>query len=559
MVSHQRLATLNPKSPNPSVEAILHAIIPLKFVDHTHADSVLAISNTPSGDKRIKEIYDDRILIVPYVMPGFELAKKVAHMVKTANWKKLEGMILLNHGVFSFGNTARVSYERMIKIVSKAEQYIKKNTNLQHNKKVSIKDIKLKKLAEIRQHACKMAGYAVIAKFDNSSKYVKNFLNMPNSEFLCSMGTLTPDHVIRTKPFAWKIEKNIKESSKHFIESYEDYFNKYSAVDTKKLDNCPKWGVLRDYGIVYFGKNQKEIKVIKDINKHTLKTIQVSESIDKWKPLSFDKLFEIEYWELEQAKLKKVKSNLKFQGKIALITGAASGIGKACAKSFLESGCCVIGIDINPKIKSLFTTESNYLGIECDLTKEDSIRYAIEKVIKNFGGIDILISNAGDFPKSKFLSDIESKKWENDIKLNLTSHHYIYKESVPYLKLGNQSNIVFIGSRNMLAPGPGAGTYSIAKSGLTQMSRLAAIELAKYGIRVNIIHPDCVFDTQIWNKEIISQRAKKYGLTIEQYKRKNLLKTSVSSSDVASLVEFIASEKSSKITGSQIPIDGGVE
>ena len=168
-----------------------------------------------------------------------------------------------------------------------------------------------------------------------------------------------------------------------------------------------------------------------------------------------------------------------------------------------------------------------------------------------------MISNAGSFSTSARLEDIGDKKWESDLDINLTTHHRILRECIPYLKLGIDPAVIFMGSRNVGAPGPGAGTYTIAKSGLTQMSRLAAIELSEYNIRVNAVHPDCVYDTNVWSNKILKTREKQYGLSISEYKRRNLLKTDVSSSDVAELVAFLASTKSSKTTGAQIPIDGG--
>jgi NAD(P)-dependent dehydrogenase (short-subunit alcohol dehydrogenase family) len=285
--------------------------------------------------------------------------------------------------------------------------------------------------------------------------------------------------------------------------------------------------------------------------------MQTSFNLDNWKPISFRDLFDVEYWELEQAKLKKDNQTLEYQGKIALITGAASGIGYACAKKLLENGCAVVGLDKNRKVTELFNKFNDYKGFYCDLTKTADIKKAVSSCIKEFGGIDILVSNAGIFSSSANLESINDKKWQQDLDINLATHHRILRECIPYLKLGIDPAIIFMGSRNVGAPGPGAGTYTIAKSGLTQMSRLAAIELSKYNIRVNTVHPDCVYDTDVWSDKILKVRAKQYGLSVSEYKRRNLLKTDVSSADVAELVAFLASTKSSKTTGAQIPIDGG--
>jgi rhamnose utilization protein RhaD (predicted bifunctional aldolase and dehydrogenase)/NAD(P)-dependent dehydrogenase (short-subunit alcohol dehydrogenase family) len=557
MVVEQKLATLKPNAPNPSVEAILHALIPFTFVDHTHADSVLSITNTPNGKAKINDIYDEKILIIPYVMPGFILAKKIAELTRNVNWDELEGMILLNHGVFSFGKDAKQSYDRMINIVTKAENYLKKH-NVWNNYNKSNSKVDLLKLSKIRKKASDMAGSPCISILNNSQEAV-GFSKIDSAKKLCLNGTLTPDHVIRTKPFAWIIKENLESSAKQFIKRYDDYFKKNSTKKIKKLDSGPKWALWPDNGIVSFGGTKKEAQIVYDINRHTIRSMQISSKLDSWKPISFKNLFDIEYWELEQAKLKKVNKTIEFQGRIALVTGAASGIGYACVKKLLDQGCSVVGLDKNSKIIELFNEFTQFKGIYCDLTKSLDIKKAVSSCIKEFGGIDILVSNAGIFSTSAKLEDINNKKWESDLDLNLTTHHSVLKECIPYLKLGILPSVIFMGSRNVGAPGPGAGTYTIAKSGLTQMSRLAAIELSKYNIRVNIIHPDCVYDTDIWSDKILKTRAKEYGLSINDYKRRNLLKTNVSSFDVAELVAFLASSKSSKTTGAQIPIDGGNE
>jgi rhamnose utilization protein RhaD (predicted bifunctional aldolase and dehydrogenase)/NAD(P)-dependent dehydrogenase (short-subunit alcohol dehydrogenase family) len=555
MVKQQKLATLDPNAPNPSVEAILHALIPYKFVDHTHADSVLAITNTPNGRKKIENIYGSDILIIPYVMPGFILAKTIAQMTKEINWNEIKGMILLNHGVFSFGKTAKQSYERMIRIVSQSERYLdKENVWRKYNKGTSKLDII--KLVKIRKKASQLLGKPCIALLNDSLEAV-GFSKMSYAKKSVLKGTLTPDHVIRTKPFPWVINDNIDISANNFIKRYDDYFKKNSNKKLTKLNSAPKWALWEGNGIISFSNTLGEAQIISDINKHTIRTIQTSNNLDKWKPISFGNLFEVEYWELEQAKLNKSSIVKEFEGKIALITGAASGIGRACVRKLLDKGCSVVGFDKNKKVESLFKENKNYKGNYCNLLNYSSIKKTIAKAVQEFGGIDILISNAGIFPDSAQLEKIDDKKWNKELDINLGSHHRILRECIPFLKFGIDPSIIFIGSRNVGAPGPGAGTYTVAKAGLTQMSRLAAIELSKFKIRVNIIHPDCVYDTNVWSKKILKSRAKEYGLSIENYKKRNLLKTNVSSSDVAELASFLASSKSIKTTGAQIPVDGG--
>ena len=555
MVREQRLATLDPLAPSPSVEAILHALIPFKYVDHTHADAVLAITNTTGGKQKIKEIYGPDILIIPYVMPGFVLAKKIAELTKNMNWNELRGKILLNQGVFSFGDTAKKSYDRMINIVNAAELYLKRKKSWKpYAKSKSRPD--LLTITKIRKLAALMTGSAVISKVNFSSE-ASGFSSNPDAASLSISGTLTPDHVIRTKPFAWIIGKDLEGSAKKFEKKYKQYFDINGNSGLTILNSGPKWALWPNVGTICFGKSVKQAQIIYDINKHTFRAIQVSESLHKWKPLPLNKLFEVEYWELEQSKLKKDNNSLPFQGQICLITGAASGIGKACAELLLEKGCVVVGTDKNHEVIELFNNNSNYKGFICDVTKPTQIQKVIENIIYNFGGLDILISNAGIFPDSELIENISENKWKKDMEINLSSHHHVLRKCIPFLKNGVHSSVVFIGSRNVGAPGPGAGTYTIAKSGLTQMCRLAAIELAQYNVRVNIIHPDCVYDTALWTENTLKARAEKYGISVKEYKTRNLMKKHVHSMDVAEVVCFLSGKQSLKTTGAQLPVDGG--
>jgi rhamnose utilization protein RhaD (predicted bifunctional aldolase and dehydrogenase)/NAD(P)-dependent dehydrogenase (short-subunit alcohol dehydrogenase family) len=552
MVRQQRAAMLNPDAPNPSVEAILHAIIPYAFVDHSHSDAVVTISNTPEGRKRIESIYGKRVLIVPYVMPGFVLARKVYEMTRGLDWSKLEGIVLLNHGLFTFANTAKESYGNHIKLVTKAEQYIrrvirKKPAIVVTGDRRGRGDLLLE-LARLRQAVSRVQGSAVVALLKDDDHSLA-FSRLPRIKDLAARGTLTPDHVIRTKPKPVVIHKNIEADVGGYASAYKGYFDRNTDGTMKCLDLAPRWAVWPDQGVVAFGRSPGEAMIISDIIDHTILAIQKAEGMGGWKVLKEKDLFEVEYWELEQAKLAKNPKPLGLQGKIALVTGAASGIGKACAERLQASGANVVGLDIQ-KCNN---------GILCDVTKGPDIKNAIGSVVRRFGGLDIVVSNAGIFPPSMDLESMDPALWERSMQLNLTSHQRLMKEAIPYLSRGIDPTIIMIASKNVPAPGPGAGAYSVAKAGLTQLGRVAALELGAKGIRVNMIHPNQVFDTAIWTEEVLEKRARHYGLTVEQYKTDNILHTQITSKDVADLVCAMASPVFAKITGAQIPIDGGNE
>ncbi|MCH7505630.1 SDR family oxidoreductase [PVC group bacterium] len=269
-------------------------------------------------------------------------------------------------------------------------------------------------------------------------------------------------------------------------------------------------------------------------------------------------IFDMEYWVLEQMKLKKKGENLQFRGKIALVTGAANGIGRATAEVFLREGAVVVGLDIHKKVGKMFS-KSSFLGIVCDVTDKQEVKKAVQSLIKQFGGLDILVSNAGIFPESESISELKDSTWNKSLDVNLSSHQHLLQTCIPYLSYGLEASVVFIASKNVSAPGPGVAAYSVAKAGLTQLGRIAALELAEKGIRVNVVHPNAVFDTGIWTKDVLKKRAKHYKMSVKEYKTNNLLKTEVTSKDVAKMVCLISSSAFSKTTGAQIPIDGGNE
>lgn len=558
MVDYQRSAMTNPNAPNPSVEAILHAIIPFTFVDHTHADTVVTISNTPGGEKRVREIYGPRALIIPYVMPGFILAKKVYDMSRGINWNDVDVMILLHHGIFTFDHDAKISYEKMIRMVTKAEDYLKKKKALVVSLSKDKPNKDLLQLAKIRREVSNMRGAARIVKLKTDAVSL-TYGKTRDLKSVSSRGPLTPDHIIRTKRIPAILGQDVLKDLRRSGEDYKEYFNQFKSASLTMLDIAPRWAVWPGFGTLCFGSEPKELEIISDIIDHTMPAILRAEKLGGWRALSEKDLFDVEYWELEQAKLKKQSKAAAFQGKIVLVTGAASGIGRACVEAFLKQGACVVALDIDPKINVTNEFCSRLQNLTCDLTKEEEIQSALEKGVGRFGGLDIVVSNAGIFPRSVPIASMDQALWEKSLKVNLTSHEMLMKNAVKYLALGIDPAIILIASKNVPAPGPGAAAYSVAKAGLTQLGRVAALELASQGIRVNMVHPNQVFDTAIWTEDVLKNRAKHYNISVEEYKKSNLLRTEITSKDVAELVCVMAGPAFSKTTGAQVPIDGGNE
>ena len=553
MVRAQRGALLNPSAPNPSVEAILHAIIPYRFVDHSHADAVVTLTNTAQGEERIRSLYGNRVLIVPYVMPGFDLAKKVAEMTLETDWAELEGMVLMNHGLFTFSDDAKSSYDAMIQLVSEAELEIGPRTT----PAVVSTDLCALDLARLRSAVSRSAGCPMLARI-NQSDASQDFAARSNVADIATRGPLTPDHVIRTKRLPLIVEGDFTESLVRYTQDYEDYFVRHSSDHHTRLDSAPRWAVWPGQGTVAFGRSLKDLYVVGDIVEHTCSAIADGEHLGGWRALPAEDIFAVEYWELEQAKLKKSGTSLPFQGKIAMVTGAASGIGRACVESLVEGGAVVAALDIDTDVAGMFSG-TNILGLRCDVTDGLAIKNAVERTAQQFGGLDIVVSNAGIFTAGATIDNLDDADWDRSLDVNLTAAMRVLRASVDYLKYGIDSAIVIVGSKNVPAPGPGAAAYSAAKAGLTQLARVAALELASHGIRVNTVHPNAVFDTAIWTEEVLAGRAAHYGLTVSEYKTSNLLAQEVRSRDVAAMVCAMAGPDFSRTTGAQVPVDGGTE
>lgn len=557
MMRELRLALLDPSAPTPSVEAILHALIPLRYVDHTHADAVVAISNTPDGEDVLRELYGDEVLILPYVMPGFILAQQVHQATLSADWSRLKGIVLLHHGIITFDDDCRTSYERMIELVNKAEDYLRERGawtksaaapctpgNEDH---VSI--------AALRRQASEMMGSPVLVRWDHSPEAV-GYSALPGIADIATRGPLTPDHSIHTKAFAAIFDENPLDGLAEFQTTYKDYFTRHAAPQHTCLDQVPRFGIWKNKGMLYIAPDAKRLGIVADISTHTTKAIQWAEALGGWVALPKRDLFDIEYWELEQAKLKRGQARGEFEGRVVLVTGAGSGIGKACVDAFLAKGAAVVALDINAGITSQWKSKQ-VLGMVCDVTNNEQIAAVVQAAVATFGGIDVLVSNAGNFPPSRPLKDMDAQTWEQSLSLNLSSHMHMLRACIPFLEQGLDASVVFIGSKNVPAPGPGAGAYSVAKAGLAQMARVAALELGGKGIRVNTIHPNAVFDTSLWTDEVLAQRALSYQLTVDEYKKNNVLGRTITSADVARLAVQMAGESFACTTGAQVPVDGG--
>jgi len=557
MVNELNTHMLRAGAPSPSVETILHAILPHKYVDHTHADAVLSVSNAPDGEKRIREIYGERVVVIPYIMAGFDLAAYCAREFPKQAGRNTVGMVLLSHGIFSFAGDARESYELMIELVSMAEEYLSRNKAWEL--KIGTRadsSFRREEVAGLRRAISDQAGVPMILKVNDSAKFL-GFAQRPDLEKLALQGPATPDHVIRTKPFPM-----IGRDVAAYAKQYRDYFERLSAKAKEKktmLDAAPRMALDPQLGFAAAGRTAKDAAIVEELYDHTIDVILRAEALGGWRALDQQHTFDIEYWDLEQAKLRKAGAAPAFAGEVAIVTGAASGIGRACVEAFLKRGAAVVGLDRNPAVEGLFK-RPDFLGVTCDLTDKKGIEQSLNQAVKRFGGVDMLVLNAGIFPSSHPIQDIPAESWRSAMSVNVEANLLVMQACHPLLKLAPRGGrIVVIGSKNVPAPGPGAAAYSASKAALNQLARVAALEWGKDGIRINSLHPNAVYDTALWTDEVLASRAKAYNLTVEQYKKNNLLKTEVASKDVAELAAEMCGPLFAKTTAAQVPVDGGNE
>lgn len=562
MALELRKSLTDPGAPSPSVEAILHAILPARFVDHSHADALLAVTNTPGGEHRVREIYGERVVVIPYVMPGFKLARLCAELFPRHAGPRTVGMLLMSHGLFTFGDSAKESYERMIELASLAEEYLARHGAWSgassDDASLASKPFKTDgprpgplEIAALRRAVSAAAGAPLIMQV-NADAEVLAFARRPDLEHIAQQGPATPDHVIRTKRIPL-----IGRDVDAYVAAYRRYFAEYGDPTLTMLDPAPRVILDRQLGLATLGRSAKDAGIAEDIYRHTMRIIAAANAVGGWRALPARDIFEVEYWDLEQAKLRKAGTPPVFAGEVALVTGAASGIGKACVASLLARGAAVIALDIAETVGSV-PKRPDFLGIRCDVTQEEEIERALEQGARAFGGLDILILNAGVFPSSMPLAELSSAAWRGVMNINLDANLVLLRQCHPLLKLAPRGGrVVVIGSKNVAAPGPGAAAYSASKAALQQLARVAALEWGTDRIRVNTLHPNAVFDTGIWTGEVLASRAASYGMSVEAYKTNNVLQVEVTSRDVAELAAELCGPLFAKTTGAQIPVDGG--
>jgi rhamnose utilization protein RhaD (predicted bifunctional aldolase and dehydrogenase)/NAD(P)-dependent dehydrogenase (short-subunit alcohol dehydrogenase family) len=557
MMRELAAASLDPEAPRPSVESLLHAFIPFPAVLHSHADAIVTLTNAAEGETVVRDVLGNRVVVVPYVMPGFDLAREVRRVWEEQPPMEARGMVLMKHGLVTFGATSHEAYEHHLELLRLAEAWLDEHATPRATEPAKLPETSLAELADLRLAVSRTAGRPLVLQ-RHTDDLVRRFVARPDLAALTTRGPLTPDHVIRTKP-APLVGRDVDA----FSDSYSAYFEEHAArLDTRleMLDPAPRVILDPELGMVTVGSSAQEAQVVADIYHHTMPVLERAEDhLGGYVGLPPERLFEVEYWELEQAKLRRAGEPPELAGAVALVTGAASGIGRACAETLLANGVAVAGVDLSPEVETCFTSPA-WRGVVADVTDSKAIHAALTETAESFGGVDIAVVSAGIFGPSAPIAKLTDDEWRSVLSINVDSVARLLRELHPLLSRSPiAGRVVVIGSRNVAAPGPGVAAYSASKAALTQLSRVAALEWAGDGIRVNLVHPDGVFDTRLRTPEMIAARAREYGVDVETYRRRNLLRTEVTSADVARAVVALCDDTFSRTTGAQIPIDGGNE
>ncbi|KYO57517.1 bifunctional aldolase/short-chain dehydrogenase [Tistrella mobilis] len=571
MVNVQRLNLLDSTAPNPSVETLLHAFLPQKFIDHTHANAVLSLTDQPDGEAIVRELYGDRVAYIPYIMPGFLLARTAARIVHETPGVK--GMVLLKHGIFSFDDDGRTAYELMIDFVSMAEE------RLARGRRTLVQAAVPAGLAPVAAVAPVLRGLTALADpaaeggcrpfvlEHRAGPAVMAFVNAVDLDRIANSGVATPDHVIRTKPAPLILPSPRADDLAGFraaaeaalgryVEAYHAYFARNNArlggIKTE-LDPMPRIVAVKGLGIFALGKSSKEARIAADVYEAAIEVITGAEGIGRFESISEADLFDVEYWSLEQAKLGK-GGEKPLQRRIVAVTGGAGGIGAATARAFAAAGAEVAVLDLNPEAAAGVARPLGGIGIACDVTDPASVTAAIEAVVARFGGLDILVSNAGAAWQGR-IGEVDEAVLRQSFELNFYGHQRAAQAAVKVMKAqGFGGQLLFNASKQAVNPGPDFGPYGLPKAATLFLSRQYALDHGRDGIRANAVNADRV-RSGLLTDEMVAARSKARGLSEADYMGGNLLGREVTAADVAQA--FVDLALAAKTTGSVTTVDGG--
>ena len=563
----QRAFLLDPQAPSPSVETLLHAFLPAKYIDHTHAMAVLALIDQANSESLCAEVFGWRLGFVPYQRPGFGLAKATADVFDTD--RSVEGLILDKHGIFTFGDDARQAYERMIEMVTLAERRLAKGRAAFGGAAPAPRLSALADIAPIVRGACTLrdadgegAHRRPLLDF-RASDDILAFVNGKDVARYACAGVVTPDHVIRTKP--WPLILRAPEEGKleafkqtaraaveTFAAGYTAYFerNKARTPGATMHDPMPRIVLVPGLGLFGLGPTAKDARIAADLAESAIDTITGAEAIGAFNPVGERDMFDCEYWPQELAKLSSRK-RLPLEGQVAVITGAAGAIGAATAEVFAQAGAAVALLDIDAKAAQAKAAAIGgaSLALDCDVTELKSVRRAFDDVVRRFGGVDIVVSNAGAAWQGR-IGEVEDSVLRASFEINFFAHQTVAQAAVAIMRAqGTGGCLLFNVSKQAVNPGANFGPYGLPKAATLFLVRQYALDYGADGIRANAVNADRV-RSGLLSDDLIRQRAKARGIGETEYMSGNLLGREVTAQDVAQALAL-------KTTADVTTVDGG--
>jgi len=562
-------ALLDPGARRPSIETLLHAFLPFTHIDHVHADAICALTNHANGHQITREALGDGFAYVDWIRPGFELSSIVGDLAH------YEGVVLAHHGLVTWAEDSDACYQRTIEVVDRAREFVEAHSiapgpPARHD---DVPDDELEKLLLHLRGAVSRTGHRVLRVDDR----LREVADHPRLDTIVAGGVSSADHMLRIKPVSLALPsadaESVSEAVDSYVQQYESYVERNSELMPEGYsghDPVPRVVLVPGVGAITTGQHMKDASVAADIALHTHSVARtVLEAFGDPKPLSDVETFRFDYWPMELYKLSLKPAPAEFSGRIAIVTGAASGIGRGIALSLARVGCSVALADLDAAglddVASAIVEAGgpDPIAIAGDQSDSDIVRRTVRSTVTHFGGLDGVVLNAG-VGVTGSLTELTDAQWRSALDINLTSAFFLTRESMRVMReQGLGGSLVYVASKNAFGPGANFGAYSVSKAGMVQLMRISALEGGSAGIRANAVNPDAVFDnSKLWDGGLREERAAAHGIAPEDledfYAARNLLKRRVTTSDVAESVAFLLSDRSSRTTGSVVTVDGGV-